>query len=174
VRTQIETATLRDLSYIAANLRPDDRRELEAQMPGASPVDIAIIHLPAMSFIVELDGNPEMAFGAVEQRTGLWCAWSWGTRSASRCMPAFVRFFHDHVRPAVLRAGAHRVEARALADNVDGQRTLIRLGATRRCILPGYGVHGQEYILYDWTRGDSIDVLQQPRTTQASATANAA
>jgi hypothetical protein len=56
--------------------------------------------------------------------------------------------------PQVAARGAWRVEARALAANDLALRWLARLGATQRCLLPGYGRNGEDFFLYDWTRED--------------------
>ena len=82
---RIVPATLRDLSYIAANLRPEDRAEIDCQCDGWTPALLALTALQGLAYVAELDGNPEAGFGAAEQRSGLWTAWSWGTRRMWRC-----------------------------------------------------------------------------------------
>jgi hypothetical protein len=62
---------LRDLSYIAANLRPEDRAEIDCQLDDWSPVTLALHAMQGPAYVVELDGNPEAAFGAAELRSGL-------------------------------------------------------------------------------------------------------
>ncbi|UDL89493.1 hypothetical protein LGH82_31325 [Mesorhizobium sp. PAMC28654] len=99
------------------------------------------------AYVAELDGNPEAGFGAAEQRSGLWIAWSWGTRRMKRCVPGITEFFHGVLGPQVAAGGAWRVEARALAANELALRWLGRLGATQRCLLPGYGRNGEDFPL---------------------------
>ncbi|RUV02922.1 hypothetical protein EOA79_16920, partial [Mesorhizobium sp. M1A.F.Ca.IN.020.03.2.1] len=140
--TRIVPATLRDLSYIAANLRPEDRAEIDCQLDHWSPALLALTALQGFAYVAELDGNPEAGFGAAEQRSGLWIAWSWGTRRMKRCVPEITRFFHAVLGTRVAAKGAWRVEARALAENELALRWLDRLGATQRCRLPGYGRNG--------------------------------
>ncbi len=77
---RIIPATLCDLSYIAANLRPDDRAEIDCQLDHWSPALLALTALQGFAYVAELDGNPEAGFGAAEKRGGLWIAWNWGTR----------------------------------------------------------------------------------------------
>lgn len=149
---RIIPATLRDLSYIAANLRPQDRAEIDCQLDHWSPALLALAALQGFAYVAELDGNPEAGFGAAEQRGGLWIAWSWGTRRMKRCVPGITGFFHAVLGPEVAARGAWRVEARALAANHLALRWLGRLGATQRCRLPGYGRNGEDFFLYDWTR----------------------
>ncbi|OHV69214.1 hypothetical protein LCM4577_21575 [Mesorhizobium sp. LCM 4577] len=167
---RIIPATLRDLSYIAANLRPEDRAEIDCQLDHWSPALLALTALQCFAYVAELDGNPEAGFGAAEQRGGLWIAWSWGTRRMKRCVPEITRFFHAALGPQVAAKGAWRVEARALADNDLALRWLDRLGATQRCRLPGYGRNGEDFFLYDWTRESWNNVsLSKATGTEAAA-----
>ncbi|RWP94179.1 hypothetical protein [Mesorhizobium sp.] len=153
---RIIPATLRDLSYIAANLRPGDRTEIDCQFDEWSPALLALTALQGFAYVAELNGNPEAGFGAAEQRGGLWIAWSWGTRRMKRCVPGITAFFHAVLGPQVAAQGAWRVEARALATNELALRWLARLGATQRCRLPGYGRNGEDFLLYDWTRSSDF------------------
>lgn len=145
-------ANLRDLSYIASNLRPDDRAEIDCQLDEWTPAMLALSAMQGMAYIAELDGNPEAAFGAAQSRQGLWHAWSWGSKRMWRCVPRITMFFYDVLGPDVSAQGALRVEARALAANNMALRWLRRLGATQRCDLPAYGKNGEDFILFDWTR----------------------
>lgn len=149
---RIKGGTLRDLSYIAANLRPEDKAEIDCQIPGWSPASLALSAMQGFAYTVELDGNPEAAFGASEERQGLWHVWSWGTRRMWRCVPRITRFTFEVIGPDVRNAGAWRVEARPLAANELAVRWLRRLGAEQRCELPGYGTNGEDFLLFDWTR----------------------
>lgn len=168
---RIVPATLRDLSYIAANLRLEDRAEIDCQLDHWSPALLSLTALQGFAYVAELDGNPEAGFGAAEQRSGLWIAWSWGTRRMKRCVPGITRFFHDVLGPQVAARGAWRVEARALADNDLALRWLDKLGATQRCRLPAYGRNGEDFFLYDWTRESRNHVSLSTETTGTEAAA---
>jgi hypothetical protein len=159
---------LRDLSYIAANLRPEDRAEVDCQFEAWSPALLAMTAMQGFAYVAELDGNPEAAFGATELRQGLWVAWSWGTKRMKRCVPRITQFFYEVLGPDVAARGAWRVEARALDGNDLAVRWLIRLGASERCPLPGYGKNGEPFILFDWTRETWNHVLL-PETTRTEA-----
>ncbi|MER9631317.1 hypothetical protein [Mesorhizobium sp. M0296] len=171
---RIIPATLRDLSYIAANLRPEDRVEIDCQFDHWSPALLALTALQGFAYVAELDGNPEAGFGAAEQRGGLWIAWSWGTRRMRRCVPGITEFFHAVLGPEVAARGAWRVEARALAANQLALRWLARLGATQRCRLPGYGRNGEDFLLYDWIRASHSGENHVPFSKAAGAEAVAA
>lgn len=170
---RIIPASLRDLSYIAANLRGEDRAEIDCQLDQWSPGLLALTALQGFAYVAELDGNPEAGFGAAEQRSGLWIAWSWGTRRMKRCVPGITEFFHAVLARQVAARGAWRVEARALAANEMALRWLGRLGATQRCLLPGYGKNGEDFFLYDWTREGWTHVPVSKTTGTEAAAADA-
>ncbi|WP_246740975.1 hypothetical protein [Mesorhizobium sp. NZP2298] len=68
---RILPATPRDLSYITANLRPEDRTEIDCQLDHWSLALLALTALHGFAYVAERDGNPEAGFGAAEQRSGL-------------------------------------------------------------------------------------------------------
>jgi hypothetical protein len=165
---------LRDLSYIAANLRPEDHAEIDCQFDHWTPAELALSAMQGLAYVVELDGNPEAAFGAGEVRSGLWIAWSWGTKRMRRCVPRITQFFYEVLGPEVAAQGAWRVEARAMAGNDLAVRWLNRLGATECCRLPGYGKNGEEFILFHWTREtwNHVPILEATGIEAASANTN--
>jgi hypothetical protein len=165
---RIVGGTLRDLSYLASRLRPDDHAEVSCQIPGWTPAGLAHSALQGLAYCVLLDGNPEAAFGAREQRTGLWIIWAWGSHRMWRCVPAIKRFCLEVLMPDVLNAGALRGEARALASHKSAHTLLRHLGATRRCELPRYGTGGETFILWDWTI-DDVFFLDSFATEDAAA-----
>jgi len=152
VTARIIGGNLRDLSYIAANLRPEDFAEVDCQFDSWTPEGLALSAMQGLAYVVEWKGNPEAAFGAGEVRSGLWIAWSWGTRRMWRCVPRITEFHFASLGPEVAARGAWRVEARPLAGNDMAIRWLRRMGATERCTLPGYGKNGETFLLFDWTR----------------------
>jgi hypothetical protein len=150
--THILAATLRDLSYVCAHMRASDRAEVECQVDEWNAAAIAAAALRDHAYIVELNGNPEAAFGAGHVRQGYWIAWSWGTDRIRPCLPTMVDFITGTLQPAVYAAGARRVEARALKSHRQAHRFLERIGGHLRCELPAYGKNGETFVLYDWTR----------------------
>jgi hypothetical protein len=168
VSPRIVAATLRDLSYVAANLRPEDDEELSCQLPNWNVFGLAAMSLRDHAYCVLIDGNPEAAVGAhrVSNHNGLWVAWSWGTRRMWRAVPTISRFVRDVMIPDIIEQGGWRCEAKAMAKNASAHRWLERMGATRRADLPGWGMNGETFVLYEWVRSD---VLLQPVRRPASA-----
>lgn len=170
MKASVIAGTLRDLSYIASNLRDADRHEIDCQAVWWSPAMVALGALRGSAYVVALDGQPHAAFGACEEQPGrgLWHAWSWGGPLMHRCVPAITRHFYSVLGPDVSAAGAWRVEARALASNELALRWLRRLSATERCVLPRYGRNGEDFVLFDWTRESWANVfLQTPGASSA-------
>lgn len=164
---------MRDLSFIASRLRERDRHEADCQLDFWSPALLAYAAMRGFAYVVRLDGQPEAAFGAAEERQGLWHAWSWGTARMPRCVPAMTRYFYAVLGPQVSEAGAWRVEAKALASNALALRWLRRLSAVERCVLPRYGKNGEDFILFDWTRESWADVFHEGSRAEAVADASA-
>lgn len=155
---EVVPATLRDLSYVAAHMRSVDRAEVECQIDEWSSVQIAALSLRDFAYCVELNGNPEAAFGAGQIRQGYWIAWSWGTEHLRACLPTMIEFITQELQPAVYAAGALRVEARALKTHKQAHRFLKRIGGHLRCELPSYGKRGEDFVLFDWTRDSYVPV----------------
>jgi hypothetical protein len=172
--TSVVDATLRDLSYIAAHMRASDRAEVECQIDNWNAAYVAALSLRDFAFVVELNGNPEAAFGCGQVRKGYWIAWSWGTDRIARCVPTMVSFITGQLQPAVYEAGALRVEARALSSHKSARRFLDRIGGTFRCELPSYGKNGEPFVLYDWTRETYVPVLNSSDAHAGSCSADAA
>ncbi|WP_024337990.1 GNAT family N-acetyltransferase [Bradyrhizobium japonicum] len=172
--TSVVDATFRDLSYIAAHMRAADRAEVEAQLDEWSAPAIAAMSLRDFAFCVELNGNPEAAFGCGQVRKGYWIAWSWGTDRLTKCLPVMVRFITEQLQPAVYEAGALRVEARALARHRQARHFLERIGGQFRCYLPAYGKGGEDFVLYDWTRETYVPVQHSINADASAGAAHAA
>jgi hypothetical protein len=177
VTSRIVGATLRDLSYVASRLRPDDKAEVDAQFDDWSPALIAALSLRDHAYVVLVDENPEAAFGAGRtQHRALWTAWSFMSRRGWRAVPRITEFVRAVMIPDIYASGGQRVEARALADNHSARRWLKRMGATEQGLLRNYGRNGEDFVLFEWCRCDfgDADVLPEgPTATPAAADAAA-
>lgn len=150
---RIVPANFRDLSYVASRIRPEDREEVEAQVGAVHYIDLAMMHYRDHAYVALVNDNPEAAFGAARVAGNhLWNAWMWGSERMFRAVPAIGRFVTQTMMPELLDLGANRVEARALAKHHTAQRWLEKMGAQQCCRLTDYGISGEEFILYQWTR----------------------
>ncbi|MBW8640488.1 hypothetical protein K1W69_25070 [Hoeflea sp. WL0058] len=151
----IVPATLRDVSYIVANLRPDDRSEIRCQVPpDAKPAAIAASGLAAgEAFVVLRGGQPSGAFGFAPISEGVLSAWAYGACGFERCIPAVTRFVFRELVDAWNAGGIRRIEARSIDSHTAAHRWLEATGARRRCALEQWGRNGERFLLYEWVRG---------------------
>ena len=154
-RVQIVEATQRDLTFVAASLRPEDHRELSCQMPDDMPVEIGAV-ISAWSgeaWVAKLDGQPVAAFGAAPMSlpANVLSLWAWGTKRLARAAPAITRFVRDEMAPKWVERGVTRVEARSIEGHHQAHRWLTGAGAfSIECLCWGKG--GEAFRLFWWTK----------------------
>lgn len=148
----IRPATLRDVSFIAANLRVCDREEIDCQVaPGTRPSAIAAFCLHgSQSWTVFRDGLPVGAFGFAPISDGVLNGWAFGRPGFSRCIPAVTRFVFRNVVPGWLDQGIRRIEVRTIESHEGAHRWMEAAGATRCCALDDWGRSGERFYLYAW------------------------
>lgn len=162
-RTRVRVATLRDLTYVAANCRDIDRKEIEASA-AVTPWEAAIVthyagqQVGGAQWVVDLDDNPEVVFGML--RSGdltPWVlnGWMWGTSKTPLVMPSLMRFARDNWRKtAVETLEATRIEVRSIEDHVEAHRWLEWAGCRRECVLTDYGRNRERFVQFAWCLED--------------------
>jgi hypothetical protein len=170
-RVEIRRAVFRDVCFVAAQMREQDRREVFCQlMSGASPVDAAAISYGGTEHVhcAWYRGSPIAAFGfAPASFSGtVWSAWAFGTRRLKRAIPEISRFVLETVAPQLIKIGVRRLEVRSIAEHHLAHRWLVRLGARRETELRNWGRDGETFILWSWTDEDwrKTHVLQGENT----------
>lgn len=159
---------MRDASYIAANMRPEDFREIaclwqhwDTRALGLCALETAV---PDMVWSVWYDGQPAAAFGfsrASAFDPEHWQAWAFGTERFKRCVPLMTR----HILG--LRSKIERDCRRLQVITHDGHdiahRWIEALGATREGRLRSYGRGGEDFWIYAWVRdGQGQEVAEFP------------
>jgi hypothetical protein len=153
----IMPGTLRDIAYVTANLRPEDRGEIRASADLTSTVEAALIAFETSKgwcWTVKIAGQPVAAFGAAEtsQLTPhIRTAWAFGTRRFRRTVPAISRFARAEWPDRLAGEGVRRLEARSLAGHDIAHRWLAALGARLEGRLERYGTGGEDFMLWSWT-----------------------
>ena len=152
---EIRPGTLRDVSFIAANMRDEDWREIHASGPMDDRAEAGIMcHIASeFSWTAWIKDDPVCAFGFA--RSGLpwvWSGFAFGTEKARRAIPSITRFGRTEAARLLLEAGARRVEVRSVVDHDLSHKWLEGLGATRECEMKEYGRNGETFVLYSWTR----------------------
>lgn len=158
--------TLRDVTFICANIRSEDWREIACQLPeGMAPIDAALISIASgLSWVARLDGQPVAVFGASPQTPAgnVLALWAWGTKQMRRAAPAITRFVRDEMAPAWVAEGKTRVEARSIVGHDEAHRWLTNIGFLAEP-LPQWGRGSEDFILFSMTLERWRHVLLQPK-----------
>jgi len=160
-RTTITPATLRDMSYIAANMREADRREIGAVID-EPPVVLAYMLYeasPGFRWTAQYDGQPVCAFGVSTMFAGLGSGWAYGTKDMPHVIRAITRFCR---RSASRRAALafRRIEVRTAIDHPDSHRWLASLGFVREGVAVDYGACGLDFAIYGATRRSAARLIE--------------
>lgn len=153
----IVPATLRDIAYVTANLRQEDRREIRASADIASTVEAAVIAFEtskAWCWTAQIAGQPIAAFGTAATSPltpHIRAAWAFGTKRFRRTVPAISRFAKREWPGRLRNEGVRRLEVRSLADHDIAHRWLAGLGARMEGTLESYGTGGEDFELWSWT-----------------------
>ncbi len=149
---------MRDASFIAANMRSEDFREIaclwqdwDTRALGVCAVETAV---PGMVWSVWYDGQPAAAFGfsrASAFDPDFWQAWAFGTDKFLRCVPAMTRYLLQ-IRPDV-ETCCRRLQAISLKDHDIAHGWIEALGAKKEGVLRCYGRSGEDFFIYAWVRG---------------------
>lgn len=174
MKVEIVPATLRDLTYIAANMREPDAAEVVAA--GApDPWQAAVItwystnQLGGCCFVVTIDGNPEVGFGFVRQSEltpWLASAWMWGTDKTPLAVPEIMRWGGQWTwkdsrwLELAVEIGITRIEVRTLASHLEAHRWLRRMGASFECDLPDWGRDRMPFKLFAWRPSDQEEIYR--------------
>lgn len=154
---EIRPATLRDLTYVACNLRPEDRQEVYSFTNLETGTEVGAVTWqmsgPEWSWAV-LDGSQPMAcFGLCQSSPftpQIWTAWAWGTPRMKRALPAISRFARETWPELLLPLGVNRVEVRSIAGHKRAHRWLRHMGARFEGYLPECGLGGETFLLFAW------------------------
>lgn len=146
-RVTIVPATLRDVSYILANLCDADRIELECQVPLQH---LSAVCMASEGWVALLDGQPVQAFGSLPATLSVRTLWAFGTARRRRAIPAITRFLREQSSRWV-RDGVTRCEARAIVGHPTAHRWLLSLGGEAQP-CKAWGRNGEDFVLYSWTR----------------------
>lgn len=155
----IVPANIRDYTYIASNMRDEDRREIFCQLPEeATSRDVAIFSLNYAShaYTVRLRGRNVAAVGATQLSVcgSVYSAWAWGTKELNRVAPRIGRYFLSVIAPKLIVDGCRRVEVRSIEGHDMAHRWLTTLGARCESRMQDYGRNGELFLLYSFTLTD--------------------
>lgn len=150
----IRPATLRDMTFIAATMRDQDRREIRAVIEESDTVIGTMLFnaSPDLAWTAWIGDDAVAAFGISRLFQGLGSGWAYGTRRMRRAIPAITRFARRSVRPLLLAEGFRRIEVRTAIDHDLSHRWLEALGFDREGVAVAYGRGGLDFATYAATR----------------------
>lgn len=164
MKPEIRPGTLRDICYVASNLRDEDRREVFATAVLSSGSEAGVISFstsPGWCWTAWLDGQPVAAFGVAlgnpVYQPHIRHGWAYGTDKFKRAVPAITRFCVREWPARLIAEGVRRVEVRSIADHDVAHKWLTAIRAHRECEMPGYGVNGEAFTLWSWRAEDWSD-----------------
>ena len=165
-KVTIRQACLRDGSYVAANMKPEDRREIACQVAeGMTNWELAYMLIMAggsRSHVAYLDGNPEVLFGVTPVSVNCLSAWAIGTRHGWRCIPAVTDYWHDMI-PTLIDEGFNCMEARSIEGHTEAHAWLKSCGARSVAEPFRYGKGGELFHLFRWTSDDYHAISKKRR-----------
>jgi len=150
----IRPATLRDISYVTANLAPADKREVMCQVPdGSKTYELAHALLYSGDAFCAFVGDlPVAAFGTSPITVACYSVWMLGTKHARRVVPAITRELTGGHALDLLDRGVQSLEARSIVGHDEAHRWMIRCGAVRVDPAYPFGKNGELFYTFRWTR----------------------
>lgn len=158
-RVTVLPARLSHASFITANLREADQREIFCQLPdGFKTYEIAAMMLGAGdAFIAYLDDLPVCFFGAHPLNICTLDAWAMGTDKTRRVIHAVTRHMITEYAPLAIKAGFRTMECRSHVEHHEAHRWLTSTGAVANGAPFVYGKDGEKFQLFRWDR-DALQV----------------
>lgn len=164
---EVGPANVRDVSFIAGNLRENDKTEVLCQLP-ASITQQQIGYIctrPGSSFVAYLDGKPVMVFGfdPMTLAGNALNAWAFGTKDSHKVIHSITLWIRDYLLRDWINQGVTRLEARSYAGHIEAHRWLKSAGAIEEGPLHDYGRDGEQFILFAWHKSRLKQILRQLR-----------
>jgi hypothetical protein len=154
----IRELCVRDVSFIAANMRDQDFREIaclwkdwDTRSLGVCALETAV---PGMVWSVWYDGQPAAAFGFSQASAfdpDHWQAWAFGTDRFRRCVPLMTRHLNG-LRP-IVEQDCRRLQVLSLTGHDIAHRWIETFGGRREGLIKSYGRGGEDFYLYAWVSG---------------------
>jgi len=151
---QITRATMRDASFVAVNMRAQDRREIgclcDLSVPAAFAASI-ISASQGWAYCAHIKGQPVAVFGCVPILPRVGSGWAYGSSTMVRAIPAISRFLRHDLGHALIESGIRRVEVRTIEDHDISHKWLEALGCKRESDPYECGHNGERFVTYAWS-----------------------
>jgi hypothetical protein len=138
--------------YIARHMREHDAEEIYPHIWNPTAENLAALSCQSnLKFVALSDGRPVAAWGAAERLPQVWNCWMFATDNWMQVALPVTRHIIKVVRPAVIDAGAVRLDCWSMEGHDVAHRWLEMLGAIREASLEDYGSNRKTYHNYSWT-----------------------
>lgn len=146
-------ASVRDATWIAANMRAIDRAEIMCQVPDELQMHTLVLAMlsPGGGYIAYEDERPVMVFGTTPFTVNAMVAWGFGTDHTPRVIPTVSRFLIKRHIPARIEQGFTIMEARSIATHGEAHRWFETLGGEKHGEAYEFGKGGEYFVSYRWT-----------------------
>jgi len=143
--------SLIDFLRVADNLCPDEREQYEAftgETFDAQRVAAAYAYTPCPQWVICNKEGPVVIAGFNQLRPGVWQDWMFSTPEAWSQHWRGVTKIARRALDAMLREDAHRLQCVSLASRIHAHRWYRPLGLEQEGTLRGYGVNGEDAIMF--------------------------
>lgn len=167
-----ESPVFRDISFIAATMRAEDRREIFATRFNDSALELAAgaMHYSFRKWTAGIDGQPVACGGATEASPGVAKVWMFATDNWRKVAGSVSLFVRDKFIIDLMDMGVHRAECLSIEGHDVAHRWLEWLGAVRECEVPLRGKNGETFYQYAWRKPDVCKSVQRAGRATASVT----
>jgi hypothetical protein len=144
-------ATYIDACTVAADMREQDRKEIDAVIPlkdTGALCERLLGQSGDMAFVGYLNGSPVAAMGVAMLLPHMGSGWAFGTDRMKRAVPALTRLCLDYITPTLRSRGCHRVEVRSAVEHDLSHRWLEGMGYRLEGIARAYGRDKQDFCTY--------------------------
>lgn len=164
----VAPATLKDASYIMANLQPDDACEVDCQVDQTRPrheMGVGLL-MAGDNFAVRRGDQPIMFFGTMPMNVCYLTVWALGTRQSWRAANAVVDYMLDVHLPERLKQGFIGMEARAWIGHRTARSWIEATGGKPDGEPFEFGRDRELFLTFRWTDHE-IESIRQTRRRAA-------
>lgn len=147
--------TLLDFLRVCSQLPEDEREQYECFTGEAfeyERVAAAYSLRGCPMWVLTIDDEPIVIAGFDRIREGVWQDWLFSTPAAWDTHWRTVTKYAKKVMDAMLRGEAHRLQCVSLASRIHAHRWYRPLGLELEGTLRGYGVHGEDALMFSRLR----------------------
>lgn len=129
--------------------------ERKAQIEAWDPVAhaISMVQTPGVAYsVIARDGLPVIVGGVHIVRAGLGTTWMAGVPGWRECVIEVARVSRKVIKALLDNGGLHRIQMTTGADSEGARRWCELLGLRLESRLVGFGLHGEDFLMYAATR----------------------